>query len=611
MSTVRVPRPTPTPPASPAEPPRSLAEQVLAHAQAGRAVVQDFCPLADSLEWQLGQDYLRQRGSQAFIGDASPVPYVVNNDGTLSRHAAAVLFASLQAAEQEGALEDDIYVLELGIGVGLFARYFLDAFRELCEEKGKDYYERLCYVAADRSERMLRDACRHGVFAHHPGRYRLRLADAMNPAETLLQDPALQARGGRPFRAVFLNYLLDCLPAAVLEWGEGEQARQLCVRTCLGRNVRLEDFTELTVEALAQRARSADAAARQDLLEVYGLFASEYDYRPVDLKAVPLADFAQDYGRKLGKRLLHSHGAIQCLERLLDLVPERGFILLNDYGPTQVSTDDDFEHQRFSLATFVGINFPQLQAYFGQRRGCRWTEPAAEAGGIHARLLARQPAADTVVRFHECFGLAAYERLHEPLFKARESARVGRFEMAATFYRQALERQPWNWVVLNEVSMFLTFSLRDVKAGIDLAKVALGLNPACSAELWCTLGDGLYEFGRTAEARSAYERALQVSPTDVRAHYNLGWVHARQRDYAAALAVLAEGLALDKTGQYRDRLLHKQQEVLMHQAARHQQEYLLLVNLVSRHARDADKPKPEEPAPSPDTIAAAHREHVD
>ena len=31
--------------------PRSAAEDVLAHAQAGRAVIQDFVPLADSLKW--------------------------------------------------------------------------------------------------------------------------------------------------------------------------------------------------------------------------------------------------------------------------------------------------------------------------------------------------------------------------------------------------------------------------------------------------------------------------------------------------------------------------------------------------------------------------------
>ena len=99
--------------------------------QGGRSVIQDFCPLAESLEWELGQEYLRERGNKAFISDANPVPFVVNNDGTLSRNAAEVFFASLQAASRDGPVEGEIFVLELGIGVGLFARYFLDAFREL------------------------------------------------------------------------------------------------------------------------------------------------------------------------------------------------------------------------------------------------------------------------------------------------------------------------------------------------------------------------------------------------------------------------------------------------------------------------------------------------
>src|SRR3954471_16046299 len=100
--------------------PKSAAEAILAMSQSSRDVIQDFVPLADSLEWQLGQEYLRQRGNKAFLSDARPVPFVINNDGTLSRNAAAVFFASLQEAEQDGPLEDEIFVLELGIGVGLF-----------------------------------------------------------------------------------------------------------------------------------------------------------------------------------------------------------------------------------------------------------------------------------------------------------------------------------------------------------------------------------------------------------------------------------------------------------------------------------------------------------
>jgi Flp pilus assembly protein TadD len=149
-------------------------------------------------------------------------------------------------------------------------------------------------------------------------------------------------------------------------------------------------------------------------------------------------------------------------------------------------------------------------------------------------------------------------------------------------------------VLLNEISMFLTFSLRDLKAGIDMAKMALSLNPTCSAELWSTLGDGLFEFGRTEEARSAYLKALEVNESDVRARYNLSWCYAREKNFRAALDVIAEAMSLDKTGEYRERLMHKLQEIMQQLGQRHQQEYLLLINLVSRYAKkDESKPAAE------------------
>src|SRR5205085_6412480 len=106
-------------------------DAILSASQANREVIQEFVPLAESLEWELGQQYLRERGNKAFISDTSPVPFIVNNDGTLSQNAAALFFASLVEAEKIGPLEQNIYVLEIGVGVGLFARFFLDAFRRL------------------------------------------------------------------------------------------------------------------------------------------------------------------------------------------------------------------------------------------------------------------------------------------------------------------------------------------------------------------------------------------------------------------------------------------------------------------------------------------------
>src|SRR5438105_6817862 len=102
---------------------------------------------------------------------------------------------------------------------------------------------------------------------------------------------------------------------------------------------------------------------------------------------MPYSEFAIDLGRMLTKRLLHSYGAIQCLEKLLSLLTDGGFILVNDYGQTQITRDDEFEHQRFSLATFVGVNFSLLRVYFGERKRCDYIEPRGEEGrGIHARL---------------------------------------------------------------------------------------------------------------------------------------------------------------------------------------------------------------------------------
>jgi hypothetical protein len=62
-----------------------------------------------------------------------------------------------------------------------------------------------------------------------------------------------------------------------------------------------------------------------------------------------------------------------------------------------------------------------------------------------------------------------------------------------------------------------------------------------------------------------------------------------------ALQMIAEALAHDKTGQLRDRLLQKQQEVLALLAMQHQRDYLLYVNFVSREAKRKDKD--DEPDP--------------
>jgi hypothetical protein len=373
----------------------------LGEVQDGRPTIQDFRPFPESIEWEIGQRYLRERGSKAFLHDTSPVPYVVNNDGTLSLRAAQVFFHSLLQAEAQGGLEEELYVLELGIGVGLFARLFLDAFQALCLEQGKDYYDRLIYVGGDYAGRMLLDAGRHGTFANHPGRYVLRVVDALHPEEV---HKNFIFGSQVPFRAVFLNYLVDCLPATVLEFSVAE-VRQLCVRTRLARGADPGEVAHLDPEDLPRKIRSDDPEDRQELLSVFPFFASEYDFRPEDLASVPYGDFAVRFARTNGRsQVLHSYGALQCLDGLLRLIHPQGFILLNDYGQTQTADSEGFEHQRFSGSTFVGLNFPLLRAYFTESGKHQWAEPPEEEASIHARLLGHQLSRAMVQQFQQLFG---------------------------------------------------------------------------------------------------------------------------------------------------------------------------------------------------------------
>ena len=101
------------------------------------------------MEWELSQLYFAERGSKAFVNNHEHVPFEINNNGHLSQCAAETLFASLVEAEDSGTLEPYVNVVELGIGCGLFARLFLDALRDLCRKHGRDYYDRICYIATD------------------------------------------------------------------------------------------------------------------------------------------------------------------------------------------------------------------------------------------------------------------------------------------------------------------------------------------------------------------------------------------------------------------------------------------------------------------------------
>jgi hypothetical protein len=109
------------------------------------------------------------------------------------------------------------------------------------------------------------------------------------------------------------------------------------------------------------------------------------------------------------------------------------------------------------------------------------------------------------------------------------------------------------------------------------------------------LGDALFRVGPDGGGEGSLPAGPQDQPKRRPRPFQPGVVHTRQKNYPAALVMLAEALGLDKTGEFRERVLQKQAEVLQLLALKNQAEYLRMVNLVSKPesnrqgAEDAEK----------------------
>lgn len=537
-------------------------EELLQRVRVEPDVIEEMRPLSRCLEWELSDLYWSLSGVLPFAeGD---VPFIVNNTGALSESAAVLLFTCCQ----EGRLDEGpITVLELGAGTGLFARFFLDAFRALCEQEGRDYYDRLRYLVTDRSARTVTHWQERGLFDDHPGR--------VLPGVCAAEEPGrIRAPSGEPLPveaplAVLCNYVLDVLPAAVLARGPKGEPRQLCVRTRLTRDRELVGrYTALGPDALRELAASSDPADRARLLPLTPLLDFELDFLPLGIEELAHVDEALTWGAGL-ERVLLSHGALTCLERALGLLDPRGFVLVNDYGPVQPEQTAAYRlPQRFGGSSAFGLNFPLIERHV-ERAGAVVDRPEGDdERAVHARLLCARDLPRTRAAFHARFSASALAHTEGPAQEARRHVGAGRAREALDSYLLALSRSPREWTLIGEAAEFVASELKDYAAALELCRTALELNPCYSAWLWNVFGDCLYCLGRHKEAHEAYLQAERVNPGDPRTNLNLAYTHAHFGRHEQALAVIARGLASAHRTGYRDRLLEKQQQILAEIAAR-------------------------------------------
>jgi tetratricopeptide (TPR) repeat protein len=520
--------------------------EVLRQVELTPRVIEEYRPVSECLEWRLSQNHWRSTGAASFI--KSEVPYTITSSGALSAQAARLLYANCLEAPPRGK----ILTLETGAGSGLFARLFLEEFERLCSNSGHDFYSRLVYYVTDGSPESVAQWKRLGIFHGKPA-----VAGCAQGGDPLLVDTGAEEIRLIGLRAVFANYCVDSMPAVVLRQSDGA-AEELHVRTHLiakPENVR-RNFN-LSIEELRRMAAASDPK----LLEFLDVFEFEATFLPVS-RPYPYMDEALAFGHGW-PRIMLNYGAMEYVERVRAGLEDAGLILINDYGMTQASESTGLGSiQRFGPTTAMGINFPLL-AHHLSSRGAKVTRPAQdEQLPLHPMLIASRSLPGTEARFQETFSWEALREMNAPAEAARKHIEGGRIEQAGRMYEQALRARPRDWTLMGEIAEFLLRHVGDYEAGRKMASTALSMNPWYSVWLWNLLGDALYALNRFSEAHEIYLKAQALSPNDVRTSMNLGYTYWELGSPVEALQALARGLADDGPGQFRDRLLDKQAQIL-------------------------------------------------
>jgi tetratricopeptide (TPR) repeat protein len=515
-------------------------------------VIEDFRPLCESLEWTLSEAFWQTAGLRGFL--RNEVPYSVNNSGSLSAQAAELLFANCL----ESAPAGNIAILEIGAGTGLFARYLLDEFREICLQRGADFYERLTFYVSDRSPRTVEQWENFGVFAEHGNHVVTGVCDARTPGDFR----PLQGAAGIPsgLRAIFANYVLDSLPAAVLRRGAQGPEEQY-VRTHLADSDQVLQYTTKSIDEIRRLAASPSPEDRAQLLPLLSALEFESEFRQVNSR-IPHVDEAVTFGHNI-ERIVLNYSAFEAIANFLELTAADGFVLINDYGaitPEQIAGQAGT--QRFGSSAAIGLNFPLLEHHFRMQSIQVSVPDRDDLLSVHPRLLMRGEASETIAAFLRIFDGRAQQAIEQSEAEGRAHMEAARVERAREAYERALAMRPRDWRLIGEVAEFVIRTVRDYEAGMRLAHAALTMNPWYSVWLWNVLGDALFALERYRDAHEAYLAARRIDANDPRTSLNLAYTHTQFGEFAQALEAIAAGLAADASGIFRQRLLEKQQHVL-------------------------------------------------
>lgn len=533
-------------------------------------MLQDWTPMSRCLDWRIGRIAWNAQGGRLFAdGD---VPNLAHDSGTHSRQCAALFVAWCDAAAAAGKLPETLVIVEYAMGTGLFMRYLLDALRELCQQKGADYYDRLLVYATDVSAPMLRAVRDRGLLADHADKVKLGFADILVPGSFVALEGGEKTEiSGQP-HAAFCNYAIDLMPIDIFRRLPGDNGSRkweaVLVRTWLRDSDALSGFTDLTAEQIQTLVTQDDPPSIAALGPLYSLLQTELRTFPFDVQSHPDHARIEAYADHLEQRLgdghellqegtvvYHSGGAIEAAERVTECLSEEGFALFRDVGlhtPELAAVARTYQH--FGPTVAAALNAIEFDHYFDHepRSGGRCLGPGQDGVRDQVVRVTQRGELPIEAAFKQIFDGQQAAAATELVARARSEEDP---QKALELYREALVGQPHDWTLMVEAAARVLSGGLDPQLAVVIAAKGLQLNTEHSADLWTVYGDAVWATGDRAAAQKAYEFALQVHPRHARAHYGAGYCAAENGRFEVAFTHIGQALAHDLDGAIRTDVL--------------------------------------------------------
>lgn len=188
-----------------------------------KVAVQEFTPYQDSLKWDIHNQYYQSKGQKAWQNH--DIPFNITSNYRAAWQKAKLIVESL--IQQKISANETIYVLETGGGLGLFAYYFIQAFKDICIQTSLPYIKQLKYFLTDYSKQTLLEIADFAQIKQLQNEKILELyvLDASQPDTMVSLKGNSYELNYQQLSAVISNYQHCCFPIAILK-AENEQFHQ-------------------------------------------------------------------------------------------------------------------------------------------------------------------------------------------------------------------------------------------------------------------------------------------------------------------------------------------------------------------------------------------------